>query len=381
MLARLKLLRRLTGAFGVPADLRRSELFWHEPDGALGIGVGAGTGDLAASGVKLLQSDGDRIWHEIVGAADGSTQFVGVGSALTGITPAQVGAVAEGDARLTNAREWTAATISQAEAEAGTATTRRAFTAQRARQAGLTSAAAWWAASASKTKLDGIAAGATANASDAHLLDRANHTGTQAASTITGLATVATTGAYADLSGLPSLFDGAWASLSGVPSTFPPDAHGHGAGDITGLATVATSGAYADLSGLPALFSGVFADLTSKPTTLAGYGITDAVTSGSNANGVWYDIGGVLRLCISPVIGSASTTADGNVFRSGNVDWTFPAAFATATPLAAGFALTNSENAWSVVRALNSTTLRIRIITATSVATARNGRAWAIGLI
>jgi hypothetical protein len=40
-------------------------------------------------------------------------------------------------------------------------------------------------ASADKTKLDGVAAGATANASDAQLRDRSTHTGTQAASTIT----------------------------------------------------------------------------------------------------------------------------------------------------------------------------------------------------
>ena len=39
------------------------------------------------------------------------------------------------DQRLTDAREWTAETISQAEAEAGVATTRRAFTAQQVRQA------------------------------------------------------------------------------------------------------------------------------------------------------------------------------------------------------------------------------------------------------
>ena len=44
------------------------------------------------------------------------------------------------DARLSDSREWTAATIEQAEAETGTATTRRAFTAQRVRQA----IAAWW---------------------------------------------------------------------------------------------------------------------------------------------------------------------------------------------------------------------------------------------
>jgi hypothetical protein len=52
---------------------------------------------------------------------------------------------------------------------------------------------------AEQTKLAGIASGATANQTDAHLLDRANHTGTQDVATITGLATVATTGDSTDL--------------------------------------------------------------------------------------------------------------------------------------------------------------------------------------
>ena len=56
-----------------------------------------------------------------------------------------------------------------------------------------------------KTKLNGIAPAATANSSDAFLLARTNHTGTQSAGTITGLATVATTGTYADLTGKPDL--------------------------------------------------------------------------------------------------------------------------------------------------------------------------------
>ena len=90
------------------------------------------------------------------------------------------------DTRLTDAREWAAATVTQAEAEAGTATIRRAWTAQRVFQA----VAAWWAASAMKTKLDGIAAGATANATDAQLRDRATHTGSQAISTVSGLQAV-----------------------------------------------------------------------------------------------------------------------------------------------------------------------------------------------
>jgi hypothetical protein len=49
-------------------------------------------------------------------------------------------AIQPGNAALSDAREWTAATIGQAEAEAGSATTRRAFTAERVRQA----VVAWW---------------------------------------------------------------------------------------------------------------------------------------------------------------------------------------------------------------------------------------------
>lgn len=44
-------------------------------------------------------------------------------------------------------------------------------------------------AAADKSKLDGIASGATANSPDASLLNRANHTGTQLASTISDFAT------------------------------------------------------------------------------------------------------------------------------------------------------------------------------------------------
>jgi hypothetical protein len=56
-----------------------------------------------------------------------------------------------------------------------------------------------------KSKLDSMATGATANATNAELRDRATHTGTQAASTITGLAPVAISGSYSDLSGAPVL--------------------------------------------------------------------------------------------------------------------------------------------------------------------------------
>jgi hypothetical protein len=86
------------------------------------------------------------------------------------------------------------------------------------------------------TKLGTVATGATANQTDAYLLARANHTGTQSAATITGLATVATTGAYADLTGTPS----------GLPPT------GTAGGDLTGSypnPTLASSGAGAGTYG------------------------------------------------------------------------------------------------------------------------------------
>lgn len=70
--------------------------------------------------------------------------------------------------------------------------------------------------SAQAQKLNGIATGATANDTDANLRSRSTHTGTQPASTITGLATVATSGVYGDLSGKPDL---SLAGLGAAPAS------------------------------------------------------------------------------------------------------------------------------------------------------------------
>lgn len=59
---------------------------------------------------------------------------------VSGLSEALAGKVGTSDDRLTDAREWAAETVGQSEAEAGTATTRRAWTALRVRQA----VAAWW---------------------------------------------------------------------------------------------------------------------------------------------------------------------------------------------------------------------------------------------
>jgi len=79
-------------------------------------------------------------WASLAGSAPAWGSITGTLSAQTDLQGALDGKVGTGDSRLTDAREWTADTVSQAEAEAGTATTRRAWTAQRVRQA----AVAWW---------------------------------------------------------------------------------------------------------------------------------------------------------------------------------------------------------------------------------------------
>lgn len=78
---------------------------------------------------------------------------------------------------------------------------------------------------AEKSKLSGIQAGATANASDAALVNRSNHTGSQGINTV---------------SGLQSALDGKQAAGS-----YAPASHSHSASDVTGLTDAMTK-----LSGL-----------------------------------------------------------------------------------------------------------------------------------
>ena len=93
---------------------------------------------------------------------------------------------------------------------------------------------------------------------------------------ISGLATVASTGAYSDLTGTPTLATvattGAYSDLTGTP-TLATVATTGAYSDLTGtptLATVATTGAYSDLSGTPSLATvattGAYSDLTGTPT-------------------------------------------------------------------------------------------------------------------
>ena len=81
------------------------------------------------------------------------------------------------------------------------------------------------------------------------------------------LATVATSGAYADLTGKPSLFSGAYADLTGKPTLFDGDY-----ASLTGtpsLATVATSGSYTDLSNRPSTILNSLNGLTGGTQTFS----------------------------------------------------------------------------------------------------------------
>ena len=216
-------------------------------------------------------------------------------------------AVGSSDSRLSDAREWSAATATQAEAEAGSSTTRLAFTPLRVFQA----VAAWWAASAAKTKLDGIATGATANATDAQLRDRSTHTGTQAASTITGLATVATSGAYADLSGRPTL--GTAATNIWIPAAQWIPATTNGCG-INSLETTANKVNYDVLE-----FDSTTSEQADCIVTLPNnwsYGTVTARfywTAASSSGGVVFQLAGLAygdNIAIDTAMGTAQSVAD-----------------------------------------------------------------------
>lgn len=83
----------------------------------------------------------------------------------------------------------------------------------------------------------------------------------------------------ADVTGLQTALDGKQAAGS-----YAAAVHTHTAAQVSGLATVATTGAYGDLTGIPSTFTPAahnqaWSTITSTPTTLSGYGITDAAPS------------------------------------------------------------------------------------------------------
>jgi hypothetical protein len=104
--------------------------------------------------------------------------------------------------------------------------------------AAATTSAAGSMSAADKTKLDGVATGATANSTDAQLRDRSTHTGTQALSTISDAGTLAgkSTITSADITD-GTIVNGDISASAAIATS-----------KISGLATIATSGSASDLS-------------------------------------------------------------------------------------------------------------------------------------
>lgn len=154
-----------------------------------------------------------------------------------------------------------------------------------------TTGAAGSMSAADKTKLDGVATGATANATDAALRDRSTHTGTQAISTVTGLQTAID--AKLDASKL-GVANGA-ASLDGagkIPNTQLPAI---GLTDVTVVATIAARDA---LVTTPGVQEGDVAIVTGTAQTFI------------------YD-GAAWQLIQTPVDGVTAVTGTGPIVSSG----------------------------------------------------------------
>lgn len=132
-----------------------------------------------------------------------------------------------------------------------------------------------------KTKLAGIAAGATANSSNATLLARANHTGTQAASTIvqdasnrfmtdaertklTGIAT----GAQVNVKPSWTAASGTAAEILNKPATMAPTAHTHTKSQISDFPATMPPTAHTHTASYTATISTTWSG-TSAPYTQA----------------------------------------------------------------------------------------------------------------
>lgn len=175
-------------------------------------------------------------------------------------------AIQPGNPALSDAREWNATTIDEAEAAAGTATTRRAFNALRVRQAIL----GWWNNSSDKVKLDGIATGATANAGTVTSVGIIPPTGLTASAAITtsGNITLSLDTGYS----IPTTASQAlWNTAYSERSQW--DGGSTGLNQATartslGLNQVAWTGNYGDLANRPDL--SIYATSSSIATSLAG---------------------------------------------------------------------------------------------------------------
>lgn len=181
----IRIKRRASGAAGAPAGLKNAEIAYNEVDDTLYYGKGTtGGGDDAAT-IIAIGGNGSYV------ALTGNQTVAGVKTFSS--PPKSVDPV--DDADLTT-KEWVLDQIGQGGGGSVTSIGISVPTGLSVANSPITSAgtiAISYASgyqgftTAQSTKLAGIAANATANDTDANLRNRANHTGTQAIGTVTGL--------------------------------------------------------------------------------------------------------------------------------------------------------------------------------------------------
>lgn len=174
----------------------------------------------------------------------------------------------------------------------------------------------------------------------AYYLDRTHHTGTQSYTTIIGLATVASSGAYSDLTGKPTIYNFSGTNLQytkgdGTYATFP----------IALSAFTNDTGFLASTRTLT--INGVTSDLTAN----RAWNVGDVLTSGSYSNPSWITALAYSKLTGSPTALSQFTNDSGFITaistntltnKSGNISqWTNNSGYLTTIGgIAAGGDLT-----------------------------------------
>ena len=158
--------------------------------------------DAPIDGVTYARKDG--LWVPVDALVSGVSSVNG----QTGVVVLDTDDIAEGVSNLyfTNGRAAAAAPVQTVDGQTGAVSLSSSYAplshvgdGGAAHSNAVAAGAAGFMTGADKTKLDGIASGATQNSSDAFLLTRGNHTGTQLASTISDFASASRAQTEAEL--------------------------------------------------------------------------------------------------------------------------------------------------------------------------------------